>query len=63
MAGTKTQTITIFGDDIKLLLNNPFMMLEVKFNTAGDNNIPVKFKTTNEISFDIRLSAEYRVEL
>ena len=63
MVGTKTQTITIFGDDIKQLLNNPYMMMEVKFNTAGENNNPVKFKTTNEISFDIRLSAEYRVEL
>jgi hypothetical protein len=61
--GTKTQIITIFGDDIKLLLNNPFMVMEVKFNTAGENNAPVKFKTTNEISFDIGLSAEYRVEL
>jgi hypothetical protein len=63
MIGTKTQTITIFGDDIKLLLNNPYMMMEVNFNTAGENNNPVKFKTSNEISFDIRLSAEYRVEL
>ena len=38
------------------------MSIEVNFGTA-DGSTPVKFKTSNTISFDVRAEAEYRVEL
>lgn len=58
-----TQTLVVLGDDIQKLINNPYMMLDVSFSTSGENNLPVKFKTTNKISFDVRVKAEYRVDL
>ena len=61
-AGVSIQTLTLIGDDIKTLLDNPFMSIEVNFGTA-DGSTPVKFKTSNTISFDVRAEAEYRVEL
>ena len=60
-AGVSVQTLTLIGDDIKSLLDNPFMSIEVNFGTA-DGNTPVKFKTSNTISFEVRAEAEYRVE-
>jgi len=61
-ASEKIQTIALVGDDIKEFLQNPYLAIEVKFWTAGDA-LPVKFKTSNKISFDIRVKADYRVEL
>ena len=61
-AGISVQTLTLIGDDIKTLLNSPLMSIEVNFGTA-DGDSPVKFKTSNTISFEIRAEAEYRVEL
>ncbi len=61
-AGISVQTLTLIGDDIKTLLNSPLMSIEVNFGTA-DGDSPVKFKTSNTISFEIRAEAEYKVEL
>lgn len=61
-AGISVQTLTLIGDDIKTLLNGPLMAIEVNFGTA-DGDSPVKFKTSNTISFDVRAEAEYKVEL
>jgi hypothetical protein len=34
-ASSITQTITVIGDDVKRILDNPYMMLVINFNTAG----------------------------
>lgn len=62
-SGQAEQTISLLGDDIKKLLNSPNLIINVKFDTAGKNNSPVKFKTSNSISFEINVKAEYRVDL
>jgi hypothetical protein len=63
LAGEIEQSISLYGEDIQKFLDNPYMTIQVDFNTAGENNTPVKFKTSNEISFDVRIKAEYRVDL
>lgn len=63
LAGESVQTVTIFGDGIKKLLNNPYLEIQVFFSTAGTGTDPVKFKTSNNISFDVIAKGEYKVEL
>jgi hypothetical protein len=63
LAGEIEQSISLYGEDIKKFLDNPYMTVQVNFSTAGESNTPVKFKTSNKISFDVRVKAEYRVEL
>ncbi|MCB9210839.1 MAG: hypothetical protein H6609_15850 [Ignavibacteriales bacterium] len=60
--GEVIQTIELQGDDIKKILENPYIKIEVLFNTANVEQGPVKFKTSNKISFDVRAKAEYRVD-
>jgi len=62
-AGEIVQTIILFGDDIKKFLDNPYISVQFNFKTAGDEIAPVKFKTSNKISFDVKAKAEYKVEL
>jgi len=63
LASEKVQILKLVGEDIKKFLKNPFMAIEVNFNTAGEDNTPVKFRTFNKINIDIRATADYRVEL
>ena len=61
--GKLTQTLKLQGDDVQKFLNNPKMIIEIKFSTAGKNNKPVKFRTSNKISFSVKGTAGYRTEL
>ena len=61
--GKLTQTLMLKGDDVQKFLNNSKMIIEVRFETAGANNLPVKFRTSNKISFTVKGSASYRAEL
>ena len=60
--GRLTQTLKLQGDDVQKFLNNSKMIIEIRFATAGDNNIPVKFRTSNKISFTVKANASYRTE-
>ena len=63
LVGESVQTVTMYGDGIKKLLNNPYLEIQVFFSTAGSGTDPVKFKTSNKISFDVIAKAQYKVEL
>lgn len=63
LASQKVQTLILYQEDIQKLLKNPYILIDVNFVTAGNEVNPVKFKTSNKISFDIRAKAEYRVDL
>lgn len=63
LVGESVQTVTIFGDGIQKLLNNPYLEIQVFFSTAGAGTDPVKFKTSNNISFRVIAKGEYKVEL
>lgn len=61
--GELTQTIRLYGEDVQKFLNNPNMFIEINFETPRDNNAPVKFKTSNKISFSVKGKASYKAEL
>lgn len=61
-ASVKTQTISLYGEDVQKVLDSPYLLINVEFSTSGENGNPVKFKTSNKIKFDVRAKAEYRVE-
>ncbi len=61
--GRLTQTLKLKGDDVQKFFNNSKMIIEIRFATAGKNNIPVKFRTSNKISFTVKGNASYRAEL
>ena len=61
--GRLTQTLKLKGEDVQKFLNNSKMIIEIRFATGGDNNIPVKFRTSNKISFTVKGNASYRAEL
>ncbi len=61
--GESTQTLIMYGDEINSLLNNPYLEIQVFFSTAGSGSDPVKFKTSNKISFEVIAKAEYKVDL
>ncbi|MCW8850810.1 MAG: hypothetical protein OQJ81_12585, partial [Melioribacteraceae bacterium] len=61
--GESTQTLIMYGDEIKSLLENPYLEIQVFFSTAGSGSDPVKFKTSNKISFEVTAKAEYKVDL
>ena len=63
LVGESTQTVTILGDGISKLLNNPYLEINVFFSTAGSDSQPVKFKTSNKISLEVIAKAEYKVGL
>lgn len=62
-SGKLTQTIRLYGDDVHNFLNNQNMVVEITFETPRDNNDPVKFKTSNKISFSVKGQASYNAEL
>lgn len=57
------QTIRLEGNDIQEFLRNPYLSIDVNFGTAGSSNSPVKFMTSNKISFSIKGKASYKAEL
>lgn len=61
--GQLTTEIELKGEDIQKFLDNPYLFMDLKFNTADTNGMPVKFKVNEKISFKIKAEAEYKVEL
>ncbi len=57
------QTLRLEGNDIQEFLRNPFLAIDVKFGTAGSSNTPVKFMTSNKISFSVKGKASYKADL
>ncbi len=62
-SGKNEIELSLEGEEIQKLLNNPYLLIVVNFSTAGNNNIPVKFKTSYGISVKVKAHAEYKVEL
>lgn len=60
---TTEQTLRLEGNDIQEFLRNPSMVIDVQFGTAGDGKTPVKFMTSNKISFSVKGKASYKAEL
>ncbi|GBD91266.1 hypothetical protein BMS3Abin04_01992 [bacterium BMS3Abin04] len=61
-AGETTEQIELKGDDIQKFLNNPYLLIDFKFQTSGGNIQPVKFNINNKISFRIKAEAGYKLE-
>ena len=61
-AGETTEQIELKGDDIQKFLNNPYLLIDFKFQTSGGNTQPVKFNINNKISFRIKAEAGYKLE-
>ncbi|MFH2031008.1 MAG: hypothetical protein ABIJ40_10385 [Bacteroidota bacterium] len=63
-AGTVTQTIKLYSDDVKKLLGNKRLVLVFSLDTAPVSNTnPVKFKITDTIQARITAEASYLVDL
>ena len=62
-AGTVTQVIDLYQDEIQELLNNEKMIIKMQLATPPlGSPQPVKFRTTDEIRLKIYASASYKID-
>ncbi len=57
------QTLKLYNDDIKTLVNSPYLKISFSLETPNSNVTNVKFRTSNKINFSVKAQASYRAEL